>query len=96
MGKRLAILSREENNKNKKKKKEKTKSRILTALVTYLIVTIIFTIVQVSEEPEVVLGDIEQVEATDYFFVDDYSGVLNENTEKYIFDKARALYEDTG
>ncbi len=96
MGKRLAILSREENKKHNKKKKEETKRRIIIGLITYLVITVICIVFQYTEEPDVVQGDIEQVEATEYFFVDDYSGVLNENTEKYIFDKAKALYEDTG
>lgn len=74
--------------------KEETKSRIATVLITYLIITVICLVHHYI--PKVAQGDIKQVEATEYFFVDDYSGVLNENTEKYIFDKARALYEDTG
>lgn len=32
---------------------------------------------------------------TSYFFVEDYSGVLNEYTEKYIYDEAAALYHKT-
>ena len=74
--------------------KEETKSRIATVLITYLIITVVLLVYHYI--PKVAQGDIKQVEATEYFFVDDYSGVLNENTEKYIFDKARALYEDTG
>ncbi len=34
-------------------------------------------------------------EPTGYFFVEDYSGVLNENTEQYIYDEAAALYHKT-
>lgn len=34
-------------------------------------------------------------EHTEYFYVEDYSGCLNEETEKYIFDEARRLEEAT-
>ena len=34
-------------------------------------------------------------EPTNYFFVEDYSGVLNEYTEKYIYNEAAALYHKT-
>ena len=34
-------------------------------------------------------------EPTGYFFVEDYSGVLNEDTEQYIYDEAAALYHKT-
>ena len=32
---------------------------------------------------------------TQYFFVEDYSGVLNEKTERFIYDEAVKLYEET-
>ena len=35
-------------------------------------------------------------EPSDYFFVEDYSGVLNEETEGFIYDEAVGLYEATG
>ncbi len=34
-------------------------------------------------------------EHTEYFYIEDYSGCLNEETEKYIYDEARRLEEAT-
>ena len=37
----------------------------------------------------------KEIPHTDYFFVEDFSGVLNETTERYIYDEAVRLYEKT-
>ena len=41
------------------------------------------------------LSETNYPEHTSYFFVEDYSGVLNEYTEQYIYDEAAALYHKT-
>ncbi len=50
----------------------------------------IFTFVNNLEEKEVIYP-----EPSDYFFVEDYSGVLNEATERTIYDEAVKLYRAT-
>jgi uncharacterized protein len=63
---------------------------IFLIAVVFWIGTVIITFHDNKEIEETNLPD-----HSEYFFVEDYSHVLNENTEKYIYDVACRLEEDT-
>ena len=80
------------NNKNRRKKGKKT-GRWKIILLIFLAVTLIGTIIAYSLNLTVV--ETVYPEPTDYFYVEDYSHVLNEKTESYILDEAVRLNEAT-
>ena len=72
---------------------KKAKAAIKPALGTFLIVLIIGTLMMYFEGRESIV--VQDVPPTEYFFIEDYSRVLNETTERYIYDEAVALYQET-
>lgn len=72
---------------------ENAKAAIKPALGVFLFVLVIGTLMIYSERRETIV--VQEVPPTEYFFVEDYSRVLNETTERYIYDEAVSLYQET-
>ena len=77
-----------------KKKAKKKLNAPLTVIGTLAAVIFVLTIIlfYYNRTEKVV----HYPDPSDYFFVEDYSGVLNEDTESRIYKEAVSLYDKTG
>lgn len=72
---------------------KKIKAAVKPAMGVFWVVLIIGTLVSFFERRQTII--VQDVPPTEYFFVEDYSRVLNETTERYIYDEAVRLYQET-
>ncbi|MBO6215682.1 MAG: TPM domain-containing protein [Lachnospiraceae bacterium] len=79
--------------KKKKKKTEKKPFRWQIILIVFLVLTVIGTAITYSLNTT--MEEMVYPDPTDYFYVEDYSHVLNEKTESFIMDEAVRLNEAT-
>ncbi len=73
---------------------KKTKSSWKKILIGFFIAVLVLGTWVIFEDNKTT-SVYELPSPTGYFFVEDYSGVLNEKTERYIYEEAVKLYEDT-